>query len=76
MSQFNDLSGKQFGIWKVLTFDHTKMYHYGKGDHHGVTYYKCQCTCCGRTFIRSRYHLLQKKNVRHHGTCLRGGEHV
>lgn len=66
----DDLSGQEFGIWKVLEFDHERWY--GRKGTSGCTYYRCQCKKCGKIFIRSRKQLLQCKNIRHCGRC----EHV
>lgn len=67
MRQFEDLSGKTFGIWKVLEFDHMKWN--GVDHKHGMSYYKCECQICGRIFVRPRSELTQGQNSRHIGKC-------
>lgn len=64
---FDDLSGKTFGIWKVLEFDHMKWN--GANHKSGMSYYKCECQKCGRVFVRSRSQLLEAKNIYHRGKC-------
>lgn len=70
MNKFIDLSGKTFGIWKVVKFDHGE-YH-GTNHRHGMSYYECCCKKCGKTAIVARSHLTQGKNIRHFG-CNLGG---
>ena len=68
MGELDNLSGRVFGIWKVLEFDHTEWY--GDSRKHGATYYRCECTKCGRIFfLRSRPQLIQRKNWYHRGKC-------
>lgn len=65
--RFDDLSGKTFGIWNVLEFDH--MSHTGTNQKNSLSYYKCECSVCGRIFLRSRCNILHSKGVRHRGKC-------
>lgn len=63
--ELDNLSGKEFGIWEVLEFDHIK-YH-GTDHKHGMSYYKCQCKKCGAILVVPRSQLLQNVNVYHYG---------
>jgi hypothetical protein len=65
--ELDNLSGKTFGIWKVLEFDHMKWN--GANHKHGMSYYKCECQKCGRVLLIARSGLLQSKNSRHEGEC-------
>ena len=64
---FEDLSGKTFGIWEVIAFDHMKQY--GADGTHGISHYQCKCKKCGRIFIKSRPNLTQSKCKQHFGEC-------
>lgn len=70
MKDFDDLSGKSFGIWEVLEFDH--MEYHGVNHKHGMSYYKCKCKKCGKIFMLARSHLTQEKNKCHRGACSNG----
>ena len=59
MNVLDDLSGQQFGIWKVLAFDHMKQN--GTNHMHGMSYYKCECQKCGLINLKSRSQLIQEK---------------
>lgn len=37
--KLDNLSGKEFGIWEVLAFDHMKWN--GSNHKHGMSYYRC-----------------------------------
>lgn len=65
MNTLDDLSGKEFGIWKVLEFDH--MEQYGVNKRHGMSYYKCKCMKCGMVLLVPRSHLTHGKCSRHNG---------
>lgn len=64
MAAFDDLSGKEFGIWEVLEFDHMKWN--GKNHRHGMSYYKCRCKACGAIRIKDRATLIQGRCSFHH----------
>ena len=68
MRDFDNLSRRVVGIWEVLEFDH--MEYHGANKTHGMSYYKCECKKCGRTFIKPRSNILQN-NTRHIGECRR-----
>lgn len=65
MNVLDDLSGQEFGIWKVLAFDH--MQQNGKDGTHGMSYYQCECQKCGAIRLKARSELTQCKNIRHLG---------
>ena len=65
MKPFDDLTGKQFGIWEVMNFDH--MAWCGKNGKHGMSYYQCKCKKCGAKKLKARSDLTQNLNVRHLG---------
>lgn len=62
--EFDDLSGRQFGIWKVIAFDHMKWN--GVNHKHGMSYYKCKCMECGQICLKARSNLLELRKY-HHG---------
>lgn len=66
--EFDDLSGREFGIYKVIKFSH--MAHNGKNGRHYMSYYVCECKKCGRHLIVARSQLTQCKNEKHEGKCL------
>ena len=70
MKDFDNLSGKVFGIWEVLEFDH--MEYCGTNHRHGMSYYKCRCKKCGKIFIKPRSHLTQNKCTSPKGACSNG----
>lgn len=66
MNQIDDLSGNEYGIWKVLHLDHIRQY--GANHKHGMSYYACKCQICGQIKLVARSHLMQNKN-KSHRTC-------
>lgn len=66
MNVIDNLSGKTFGIYKVLEFDHMKQN--GTNRRHGMSYYRCLCTSCGEILIISRSQLIQGKH-KYHRSC-------
>lgn len=65
MNVIDNLSGRTFGIYKVLEFDYMKQN--GTNRRHGMSYYKCLCEKCGKILIVPRSHLIQGKNRYHFG---------
>lgn len=65
MNQLDNLSGRTFGIWKVLEFDHMKWN--GTNHRHGMSYYRCECQKCGAIQIKARSDLMQTPCKTHHG---------
>ena len=65
--QFDDLSGREFGIYKVIKFSH--MAHNGKNGKHYMSYYECECKLCGKRFKVARSELIQSKCSKHLGEC-------
>jgi hypothetical protein len=63
MNVLDNLSGRTFGIYEVLEFDHMKQL--GTNGKHGMSYYKCLCTKCGKILIVPRSQLIQEKNILH-----------
>lgn len=63
MAEFNDLTGQEFGIWKIIGFDHMK--YNGTNRKHGMSYYKCECKKCGVIKVIARSQLLQIPNMKH-----------
>lgn len=61
MRELDNLSGKEFGVWKVLEFDHMEWY--GADHAHGMSYYKCKCKRCGSIKLVSRAQLICAKNT-------------
>ena len=57
MRELDNLSGQTFGIWKVIAFDHMKWY--GADHKHGMSYYDCECTRCGKHQVVARAQLLR-----------------
>ncbi len=70
MRDFDNLTGKEFGIWEVLEFDH--MRYCGSNNRHGMSYYKCACKKCGKIFIKPRSQLTHTQNSFHLGACSHG----
>lgn len=65
MWALDDLSGKEFGIWKVLEFDHLEWN--GTNHKHAMSYYKCECKKCGKIVLKPRSNLMQHPCKRHFG---------
>lgn len=64
MRDFDNLSGQEFGIWKVLEFDH--MEYYGANGKHGMSYYRCKCKKCNAVKIVARSRLTHTACKRHY----------
>lgn len=67
--QFDNLSGQQLGIWKVLEFDH--MEYHGANKKHGMSYYLCECVHCHQVKVIARSTLKQHTRVQHHGCTIK-----
>lgn len=67
-SAFDDLTGKEIGIYKVINFSH--MAHNGRDKRHGMSYYECECKKCGRRFKVARSRLVKEKCISHRGQCI------
>lgn len=65
LNHFDDLSGREFGIWCVVEFDHMKQN--GTNHKHGMSYYRCKCKRCGVIKLVARSHLTNSKNSKHAG---------
>lgn len=63
--KLDNLSGKEFGIWEVLAFDHMKWN--GSNHKHGMSYYRCRCKRCGKIRLKARSELLQRPSYHHYG---------
>lgn len=65
MAEFDNLSGQEHGIWKVLAFDH--MAWNGTDSRHGMSYYICECKRCGAIRLKARSQLMQRPCRNHRG---------
>lgn len=63
--QFDNLSGRQTGTWKILKFDHFE--YYGEKQKSGTSYYLCECVKCHEQKLVARSNLTQSKLESHRG---------